>query len=554
VYHTDAKSLKERGDRLFSNKGVIDSRNQHIADHFYPERADFTTALNQGDDFAAHLVTGYPLYVRRSLGDAICIMQRPKSLQWFKQTVRDNEWGEQTPLAVRQWLEYAQSVQWRAMYDRKSNFVRSMKEGDHDFATFGQCVVSVEVNWRDTALLFRNWHLRDVAWDEDSYGQVASIHRNWEPTVREIMHRFKKLSPRVQRLIAEQKLDERVHVRHVIIRADEYGDKGGSPDALKRGKKHPWVSVYLDCDEKFVMQEVGSWTRVYALPRWQTISGSQYAMSPATLIGLPDARLLQAMTLTLLDAGERAANPPIIGVKEKIRGDLNLFPGGFTHVEADYDNRTGRVLEPLAVDKSGLPFGLDLLDATSAAMSRAFYLDKLSMPARAPEMTAYEVAQRVQEYMREAAPLFQPMEEEYTGAICELVFETLLMVGAYGPSDRFPEELSGRDIDFEFETPIATTKDRQKGELLLEAVGLLAQGVESDPGVAKLLNFSTAMRDAFEGIGVPAMWMRSEDDVDAAIEAGEEAQETAAVLDQMQRGADVAATLAPAAQSLGAAA
>ena len=34
----------------------------------------------------------------------------------------------------------------------------------------------------------------------------------------------------------------------------------------------------------------------------------------SALIALPDARLIQAMTLTMLDAGERAANPPMVGV------------------------------------------------------------------------------------------------------------------------------------------------------------------------------------------------------------------------------------------------
>jgi hypothetical protein len=40
-------------------------------------------------------------------------------------------------------------------------------------------------------------------------------------------------------------------------------------------------------------------------------------------------------------------------------------------------------------------------------------------------MTAYEVGQRIQEYIRGALPLFEPMEMEYNGALCERTFEIL---------------------------------------------------------------------------------------------------------------------------------
>jgi hypothetical protein len=34
-------------------------------------------------------------------------------------------------------------------------------------------------------------------------------------------------------------------------------------------------------------------------------------------------------------------------------------------------------------------------------------------------MTAYEVGQRVQEYIRNALPIFEPMEMEYNAALCD---------------------------------------------------------------------------------------------------------------------------------------
>jgi hypothetical protein len=48
MLHSDAKSLKERGDRLFSAKASFDRRNQDIADNFYPERADGSSPRVRG--------------------------------------------------------------------------------------------------------------------------------------------------------------------------------------------------------------------------------------------------------------------------------------------------------------------------------------------------------------------------------------------------------------------------------------------------------------------------------------------------------------------------
>ncbi|MTV47254.1 portal protein, partial [Streptococcus pneumoniae] len=81
--------------------------------------------------------------------------------------------------------------------------------------------------------------------------------------------------------------------------------------------------------------------------------GSQYAHSPAVVAALPDARLLQQITAVILEAGEKAITPPMVGVQEAIRGDVAVYAGGITWVDAEYDERLGEVLRPMTSDKSG---------------------------------------------------------------------------------------------------------------------------------------------------------------------------------------------------------
>ena len=291
-------------------------------------------------------------------------MLRPRAKSWF--SVR-TERVEREDSAAREWLQAATETQRRAMYDRKARFTLSTKQGDHDFASFGGCCISAEFNALGRALLYRCWHLRDVAWVEDAYGEISEIHRNWNPTITEVIQYFPDTVSEKIKSRADAEPFTTIKVRHVVVSSDEY--------QREKQFQQPWVSLYIDCEHNEILREEPSWTRVYVLPRWATIAGSQYPFSPATLIALPDARLIQSMTLTLLDAGERAANPPMVGVAEAIRGDLQIYAGGFTAVDAEYDERLGEVLRPLTQDTRGLPFGMEMIDRTCTRSAVAWLVE-----------------------------------------------------------------------------------------------------------------------------------------------------------------------------------
>lgn len=516
---------------------------QDIAENFYPERADFTVKRDIGDDYAGNLTSSYPLLVRRELGDSISSMLRPRGQEWFSIAV---ERQDELDNSGKEWLQWATGVQKRAMYDRFSQFVRATKEGDHDFAAFGQPVLSVEVDWSTTTLLYRCWHLRDVAWCEKYNGSIGDIHRNWNPDVRTLVSIFgkDKLHANVVKRLDKEPYCT-IKCRHIVIPSNTYdGDKK---------YRTPYVSIYIDLENNHLISEVASWSQIYCIPRWQTVSGSQYAYSPATVAGLPDARLLQAMTLTLLEAGEMAVRPPLIATKEALRSDVAVYAGGITWVDAQYDERLGEVLRPMTQDKNGLPFGVEVAEEKKAMLQQAFYLNKLSLPPPDREMTAYETSQRIQEYIRNALPLFEPMENEYNGALCEMTFDALMRVGAFGPPDEFPESLQGEDVRFKFESPLHQAIERQKGQKFLEAKGLLREAAELDPAAVAVVDARKALRDALSGIGIDAKWMRSEEDVEAQAEKMAQQQEAEQALAVAQQGADVAATAGKAEQTLAAA-
>lgn len=524
--------LIEQSSQLFNKRSSLLSLWQTTADNFYPERADFTTVRNLGEEFASNLMTSYPILARRDLGNAIGAMLRPSSKKWFH--VRANN-HEKLSVQARSWLEMAEARMRRVMQDRRSQFARATKEGDHDFATFGQCVIQTSLNKDGNGMLYRCWHLRDVAWAENADGIADSVYRKWRPTARELCSIFgDKAHTKVKECVTKEPFRE-FDVHHCIVPISSYHGENKF--------RTPYVSVYYDADNKHIMEEVGLLTQEYTIPRWSTVSGSQYAYSPATVAALPDARLIQAMTRVLLEAGEKAVNPPMIAVQEAIRSDVAIYAGGITWVASEYDERLGEVLRPIANEKTGIPLGVDLADRVRGMIAEAFFLNKIALPSPSSDMTAYEVGQRVQEYIRQAMPLFEPMETEYNSPICDKTFELMMRAGAFGPADAMPKDLHGAEVEFHFESPLHDAVEREKGQRFLEAKSMLADAIALDPNTADIMDAGAALRDVLEAIGVPAKWTRSEEVAQGMAASRAAQQQQNEMLAQLKQGAEIASTL-----------
>lgn len=539
-----SETIKEwvaQGDRLFNQRMPLMSLWQEQADNFYPERADFTWRRSVGNRLTGQLTTSHPMIVRRDAANLVSVMLRPMETPWFSMhTMRpENETTED-----KRWLERATGIQRRAMYDPVAQMVKATKLADNDYITFGQCVLSVELNRNRDALLYRCHHLKDVAWVENYEGQVGAVYVNWEPMVSELMKIYgaDKVCQTAKDAMAKDRT-AKVKCRIMVIPLEDYNPEGYDN---RRGKQYKHIVV--DRDHMHVLEDITTFNKKFIVPRWNTGSslmyGSQYAFSPCAVAGMPDAELLQAMSLTLLEAGEKAVSPPLIGVEEAIRSDVAIYAGGITYVDAEYDERLGEVLRPLNIDKSGLPLGIELIDRTKNALESAFFLNKLNLPPMdgGDKMTAYEVQQRISEYRRNAMPLFEPMEHEYNAQLCDVSFDLLFRAGAFGPLDQMPETLSNQDLQFRFMSPLVEAEDQIKAQKYLNAKGLIAASLDIDPTAGAVMNTKVALRDALLGT-VPAKWVNSEEEVAAAQEQAAAEQQAQQALATMQQGADVAATL-----------
>ena len=233
----NAKELLTRSEKLFDGRQSTLSLWQELGDQFYPERAEFTTVRDPGESFASHLFSTDPVMMRRDLGNQISAMTRPGSKQWGIPRVNDEKLMDDQ--VNRAYLDWLGKVQWSAMYDERCNFVRSTKEADHDLVTFGNAVLSAEVNQTAGRLRYMCHHLRDCAWSVNRDGVTDLMNRKFKLQARVAKQMFSMpgdvLHEKIHKACEKEPFKE-FNFLHVMMPADDYDYV--SRESRKRSEEH----------------------------------------------------------------------------------------------------------------------------------------------------------------------------------------------------------------------------------------------------------------------------------------------------------------------------
>lgn len=525
-----AKEIVSQGDKLFGDKKQVDSLNQEIALHFYSARADFTVKRNEGEEYSDHLFSSYPSLARREFCNMLSEMLRPE--KWMSIHVDDDDLDEGDE--ERAFLEKLTDIQWRAMSDSRANLVTAGTQTDHDFGTFGNGVIGYGKNMRGDAMLYRNHHLRDVAWSVNAEQRADCVHVNWCPTATQLKHHFgKNVSQEVMKA-CEKDPGKTFRCRHVVMPTRLYDYK------TKGGKQFPFVSLYVEVETEKVLEEVGQGWLGYVIPRWQVVSGSVYGRSMATDILLPDGRTMQVMTRTIREAGEKYVDPPMIAVGDAIRGDIALYAGGITNVDMEYDEKLGEVLRPITHDRGGIPIGYELAQALKDDINRGWFLDKIKLPETGQAKTATEIRRIIQEHIRASAPITKPIQKEYNDPLCDGTFQVLLTNDVF-PMDEMPESLQGRELKFKFRSPLDELSEQNEADIFVDVRDrILIPSAQLDPSIIETADLAESTRDAMRAAGWKQKWFKPREAVDARREQQAQQEQEAEMAQQLSTAGQIA--------------
>lgn len=526
----DCAELVRRGKAAFDNFANFRLLCQAIAEVFYPERADFQTQRMAGAEQYDLIFDGEPIILRRDLANQIGSMIRPRGQSWFKAKAfpsalnkRDNvsKWCEASTLAMRE-----------IVYATHANFTAAMSQSDNDYVTFGTSVVTHSYltdpeSKQRTGVIFRCLHLRDCAWYDNANGVIDEMYERMTRSYAQIIEMFgyDALSDKMKKA-HEKTPHEEITILRAVIPRERYWGRIPSNSAR-------WAVVYVHEEEKHELKAPGAAaayfkTWPYLVRRWMNVSGEKWGRSPCTSVALADARMLQTAQIAIIDSLEKLVNPPLIVPDEGV-SDISLKATGLITFDPDMLASTnGRA--PITALEVGRPdYGMQWTAERRLFMGRAFFQNLLKLPPLdSGKMTATEVNERIEEYVRSAAPIFEPMEAE-NGFLMEGVFQRAMdadgPTNPYGAFDEPPEELQGAEVRFEFETPLSIAFRKLRTEQIRMQTAFIGEQVASglNPGAADHYDWDEATRAGLEGLG-PAEFLLAPDDVAALRQQKQQAQ------------------------------
>jgi len=526
----NAIELVKRGDRKFSARVQLDTMRQEIALNFAPYLASWTTDLVLGDDYASHLVDGTPMLLARDFIGQIGAMLRPPGKQYAWHRAFDNELNEQPE--VREYLDWRSRQMMRILHDRTTGYMRATKQADEFFGLFGDAVLSLDyASAQMDQLRVRAWHTKDVAWSMGDDDRAEVITRREMVPARLIAQRFPKAEQHENvKKALDKDPDQCFQLRHEVMPAAEYD--AYRKRALKRSDG--WVSIWIDAEHQTILSEKSCPTRRYVIPRWVTLPQWSYAISPCSVVALPDARLLQQQALALLEAAEKSVNPPLVAYQDAIRGDVSLAAGDITWVDREYDSRSGQPVEAISLSKNPA-LGVDVMMRTEQQITRAFFLDRIRMPDTTRTKSTLETQFLIDEYVRSALPLFAPMQVEYNDAMLFEADEMIDRAGGYGGRD-LPADLDPKSLTFQWDNPLSDMIERQKANVAQEvasigqAIAAIEAAAQQAPALAQI-DTTKMFREvviALKGAG----WIKSEDELEGAVAGQADANAQAGMMSQ----------------------
>jgi len=449
---------------------------QELADIFQPNRAEFTSQHVAGDRRDEGLFSSEPQLAARGLASAVSSMLRPPGRRWFKAFAVDPQL--QALEHVQQWLYLVTEITYSALYDYRANTEKMLSEVDTDLVTFGTGIADVSWNNADKHLVIKSKSLANTALTTGRDGKVNGVYAFSNPTLRQLIEEFgeDKLTEKMREQMRQSNdpdMSREYEIVHCILPNEDWSE--GS----KGENRFPYYSIWLSVGCKELIDQKGFYEFPYVCPRWDTLTGEIYGRSPA-MTALPDARVVMAMSKTLMEAGEYALRPPTYSFADMIQGDIELWPGGHTIIDMSSFQGTGDPIK--ALQTGSIPEGIyKFYQDKVQSMAAAFFRDILELPsARDANMTATEINARFDQYLRQAAPIFNRLLDNYNAVLINRVFAVLLRNNQFPPP---PPELKNKDIDFSYESPIKTAREKAEAMKVIEGLQMVLPLAEAYPDI-----------------------------------------------------------------------
>lgn len=436
------------------------------------------------------------------------------AMQWSKLRFREEELNDENEAV--EWLQ--DGIRKVHIHLDESNFNSEIGEGYNSLGGFGTTAIFHEeiVTSEGIKFNFNTWHLSEIAIAENSVGMVDTIYRKFKMTLKQLYEKFGEvIGPELKEKMLMAPLEE-YHLYHAIYPRPVEEVKLNELGLSANPKTRPFASCYVLKKTGQLLKEDGYYEFPVYVPRWSTMPAEVYGYGPGHT-AIADVRSLNKIWEQGLKALAKSVNPTIMTSKSNIFSGA-MVPGGVLTVRDI--NQIKEFVTQSRMDM--LQFSIEHL---VGSIKSAFYIDKLLLPPRTEtgEMTAYEVAQRLEQLQQILGPVVSRFNDELLTPLILRSLKILQRGGLLKPFPdkvlkKFPDQFKNKGtkfIDFEILFVNSLARSQQLSELrnVQSFIQESAAMAQASPDVLDNIDMDEVLLYSARIRNVPEQMLRATEDV-----------------------------------------
>jgi hypothetical protein len=513
--------LINRYEALKKERQMWEAHWQEISELVLPRRSDFVGPRTKGDKRGLKAVDSTAIIANELLAAGLHGMLTNPASKWFKLRISDE--SLMTDEDVLTWLEDVERIIFSEFNSSVSGFTSHIHELYLDLCAFGTAVMFIGTDEKDQ-LIFSTRHLKECYLAEDPWGQIDTVYRLFEYTIRNVVIRWPDThGAEIKKLYEAGKLDQKVDVLHCTY------PRTDPPSEDKTAAGLPFASEYIIPKHKIELQVGGFDEKPYVSPRWIKAAGETFGRGPG-MNTLPDVKMLQEMLKTVIKSAQKIVDPPLQAEDDSVVGPVRTVPGGLNFRRAGSDP-----IIPLET-RGNIPIGLEMLQDARVRIREGFFIDQLQLNT-GPQMTATEVLQRTEEKLRLLGPVLGRLQSEFLSVLIDRVFGILSRTGKLPIP---PSVLENVEYTVEYVSPLARAQRQVEANGLMRVFEIGGPIFQIDPNAPKALNGPAAIHWLADLFGLPVSITNTPDQVAEMIRMEQEAIARQQQMAALQQGAGAA--------------
>lgn len=501
---------------------------QELADWCLPRKAWITTFKTIGERAKFnHLYDSTAIRALKTFSAGFHANLTNPSTQWFGLTTRDRKLMENKSVGV--WFNDVVSVILQML--NVSNFDTAMQEFYMDYGCFGTGTI-LSLEDKRTDVRFMTIPIEEVNVEEDAYGRVCAVYRNFKLKVVQAYMMWGDLAGKevIEKYNDGKYFDDCEFLHFVGPRERRDATK---LDNLNMEYESTWIAK----KDEHLIHESGFKELPYHCGRFWKESNDALGYAPSMDV-LADIKLVNAMKKTILRRSMKDTDPALNVPNKGYMLPLNLNPGALNYRNPELPADS---LQAITAGNTGqLPITLEILKNIQEGIQQGFFVDLFRALSEVnKQMTVPEVQRRIMENM----VLLGPVVGRCTHEVLDPMIIRLFNIGMQ--NNKFPEppeEIQGQEYTPVYLSPLARAQRESEISNIESFIGRIMNMAQTYPAVLDKIDEDKTVDVVAQIQSINPKILRDPAQVDALRKSREAMTQLQQQLDTAHKGVAVAKT------------